>query len=657
MSIPPPPSALRKPSYRPSLVPQATSRHSTAPRQSIAAAPSRAQQQQQQQNGGSTARGSENTRQSIAPSRKSILPMGNQAGNTSMRGIHPPPSARKQQHQHQRQSSFGTGAASYSTAMSHSGNNRDPRPLRDREYINNLFTEIHQYLADNAFEIEMKHPLTQKTLKQPTQKDFVMMFQFLYKKLDPGYRFTKSIEHEVYTLLRAIHYPYIDSINKSSISAVGGQNSWPVFVGMLYWLVQLNLTLERYDQRDFESIEEESEDDVLDQIFTRYVTKSYRAFLANEDDYSEYKAEMDEEFVQYTSGVQETISNMEQENEQMKVKMQELGKEADHLAALEERGNALKSDVGKFQQYIDQMENRKAKWNGVLEKINEQLHSYEEELKQLEEEKQTLQSQITAQGLTPSDIDRMNAEKEKLSKALEHVGSRLEEATRLFHEKELGCQRALESLEQTLQQYSSKLYQVGLRGGENNYEVSLDNPMNSENLGKKPEELLKNKDLRRQVKPELQQYRNQIHERIGKSQEEGLRLQELSDRAQETVNEFTDQKETLSAQLNTSKMTYAELYETIQSDASASNADVEKLERQIKHMKASAEQGLFQLTQRSQSVKIEYDEMKHAVEEARDRMNNEVEKMISSVINFKLHIQSSLEDYENFVIDEYQRDE
>lgn len=607
-------------------------------RQSMAIAPSRGGGSSSNNNNNNNPRNSTSIRKSMVPAAGSNANSNNNNNNNNMRNS--------------RQSSFGLNKFSNSTVPS-SVPTRDPRPLRDKQYQAAIAQEIHDYLSTNKFEIEMKQPLTPKTLKTPTQKEFVLMFQWLYKRLDPGYRFTKSIEHEVYFLLKTIKYPYLESINKSQIAAVGGQN-WPVFMGMLYWLVQLNMTLEIFENKQYEGVEE-TEDMVLDQIFTRYVCKSYNAFLANEDDYSEYKTEMQQEFDKHTEGVQNEIHGLEQENEQRKTHVQELSKDVDHLSSLQKKGEVLESDLEKFKAYIDKMESQKTKWTSMLEKIGDELSAAEKELSGLEEEKQNLQTQISSQGLTPADIDRMNAEREKLGKALESVSTRLEDVSNTEHDKELTAQKALESLEQSLQQYSSALYRVGLASVD--FEIHLDNPLSNSNLGQRPDALLEGKDLKHEIRPAIQNHRQEISKRVHKAQDEAIKLQEYLDILSESISEKKDQVETLEARLNTDKITYDELYETMNSDASASNAEIERLERELHSMRVTSQQGLLQLNQRSQSVAIEYDQLKHSIQSSRDRLNADVEKAISTIINFKLHIQSTLENYENTVLDELEQED
>ncbi len=95
------------------------------------------------------------------------------------------------------------GFSSFSQPYSGS---RDPRPLRDKNFQSAIQQEIFDYLIQNTFEIDTNYPISLKTLKQPTQKSFVTIFKWLYLRLDPGYTFTKSIEYEVYQLLKFVTY-------------------------------------------------------------------------------------------------------------------------------------------------------------------------------------------------------------------------------------------------------------------------------------------------------------------------------------------------------------------------------------------------------------------------------------------------------------------
>ena len=183
----------------------------------------------------------------------------------------------------------------------HHNTTRDPRPLRDKNFQNLLQQEIYSYLNEQKFDVETNHPISLKALKQPTQKDFIYIFKWLYLRLDPGYIFTKSLEHEVYSILRTMQYPYLATINKSQISAVGGSN-WPKFIGMLHWLVVINkklddclasldvsitnqvtqdITVLNQPLRTVEEQEKKQEkyELMVERLFIDYITESYNCLL------------------------------------------------------------------------------------------------------------------------------------------------------------------------------------------------------------------------------------------------------------------------------------------------------------------------------------------------------------------------------------------
>ncbi len=156
---------------------------------------------------------------------------------------------------------------------------KDPRPLRDSSYRARLSQELLDYLTHNNFEMEMKHSLTQNSVKSPTQKDFTLMFQWLYRRIDPGYKFQKSIDTEVPPILKQLRYPYERDITKSHLVAVGGQN-WPRFLGLLHWMMQLAQMLDNFTRGAYDDACAEAGVDVAsDRIVFRFLFGAYQDWL------------------------------------------------------------------------------------------------------------------------------------------------------------------------------------------------------------------------------------------------------------------------------------------------------------------------------------------------------------------------------------------
>ncbi|KAJ8102462.1 HEC/Ndc80p family-domain-containing protein [Lipomyces tetrasporus] len=536
---------------------------------------------------------------------------------------------------------------------------KDTRPIRDRAYQNMIANSVYEYLINNNFELDMKHSITPKSLKSPTQKDFVMMFQWLFRRLDPGYKFTKSIENEVIPLMKIAGYPYLDTLSKSQLVAVGGQN-WGAYLAMLYWLVEIAETFDAFDNKDYDI--DEPEDTGLNQIVINYITKSYSAFLQNEDDYSEYEAEMRESFEERIAAIKTTTDEYAKQKQKFEQELQDMEQSLPSLAALQNKGEALESDLAKFQEYIENMEKRKTKWSTMLENINEELTTMEQEFTTLEKEKATLEEKIAGQGLAPADIDNIIGQREQLSKAIQGNDAKSSEITRKLQEKEQLARQAFDSLDTAVQRYTSLGYRIGIlpAGAPNcpesrNFEISLSSPLAEENLGARPNAILNGLDLRHEVRPALQKFRMEVAAKVHKAQDESIRLQSLLDRVAEVLADKRDQLDTLEAQISAAKITYDEAFETMTSDASSSHAEIEKLERKIQAMRIGVQDGRLQLEQRAERVVIEYDHMQHAAELIREQMQRKISDYIEKIVGFKLHVQAELEEHENFVVDELER--
>jgi kinetochore protein NDC80 len=84
---------------------------------------------------------------------------------------------------------------------------KDPRPVRDKTFVANCQRNILEYLVSANYPI----PISLKILQTPTQKDFALMFKFLYNRMDPNYAFEKKLDDEVINCLKALKYPFLES--------------------------------------------------------------------------------------------------------------------------------------------------------------------------------------------------------------------------------------------------------------------------------------------------------------------------------------------------------------------------------------------------------------------------------------------------------------
>jgi len=115
---------------------------------------------------------------------------------------------------------------------------KDPRPTKDRSFQKRARDEITSFLESQGY----PQILTEKTLTNPTTRDFQEIFKFIYHCYDGRpvsslNNLQKKFEDEVPVLLRAAGYPYTSDISKSHLQAIGAQHSWPGMLAMLHWFV------------------------------------------------------------------------------------------------------------------------------------------------------------------------------------------------------------------------------------------------------------------------------------------------------------------------------------------------------------------------------------------------------------------------------------
>ncbi len=464
---------------------------------------------------------------------------------------------------------------------------RDPRPLRDRNYQAMLGQQLLEYLAQNGFEMEMKHSLTANTMKSPTQKDFNYMFQWLYRRIDPSYRFMKNIDQEVPPILKQLRYPYEKNITKSQIAAVGGQN-WSTFLGLLHWMMQLATMLDRFGEGTYDDACAEAGVDVSgDRIIFDFLSNAYRDWLQVDDENEEDDAgekvlaphveRMAANFEGANQRYQQELTVLEAEHANLRDQIDELDKANANIAKLDTHFKILETDKGKFEQYNASVEAKAEKYEARLKFLLDEFEKAEADLREAELEKNTLQEAVDKQGISVQDIDRMNSERERLAKGLDAVSVKLEEAKRKVNEKELEACTRLEELERAVERFNSAGYRAGLipstapnakgvdyelvilanettpnfsssiGGGRNSTAATTresDRLLGDAAAGYQPQHVL-NLDLRGAVKNNFVGLRKEINERRGLALEADEKNHRLLDHIKEAIDDKRNEVEAL----------------------------------------------------------------------------------------------------------------
>ncbi|KAI0120567.1 HEC/Ndc80p family-domain-containing protein [Hypoxylon sp. NC0597] len=568
---------------------------------------------------------------------------------------------------------------------------RDPRPLKDRSFQARIGQELLDYLSQHNFEMEMKHTLSHNIIKSPTQKDFNYMFQWLYHRIDPSYRFQKNIDQEVPPILKQLRYPYEKSITKSQISAVGGQN-WSTFLGVLHWMMQLAQMLEGYSCNRYDEACIESGIDVSgDHIIFDFLSAAYRDWLAMDEDAGDDDAErvlaphvenMARAFEQSNSKYLSELEMLEAENARLLKEIEDLEKSTPDPRILDNNFKIMEEDKVKFEEYNALALSRSDKYENRIQLLQEELDKLMQELKEAEEERRTLQKEVDNQGISMQDIDRMTSERERLQKGIEAATQRLDEGKKRVAEKEMEASRKLDELERLVDRYNTVAYQIGLipatavnaKGVSYELAVTVNesdftgsimkgsySSGGSERLladpvtGYQPAHIL-NLDLRGHVKNNFLALRKEISDRRAAAMDAMMKDHDLLDGIKEAIEDKRNEVEALEHRARAAEEEYEKTKEVTTTQKLASDAQIEKMEKELAKMRAQLTESVQLMEQREMNTNIEYEQLTLRANALREELHTEIERMLNDVTKFKLHIQKNLEDYEGFVADELEKE-
>ncbi|KAK0742517.1 HEC/Ndc80p family-domain-containing protein [Apiosordaria backusii] len=569
---------------------------------------------------------------------------------------------------------------------------RDPRPLKDRSYQGRLGQELLEYLAQNNFEMEMNHKLSDNFIKSPTQKDFNFMFQWLYRRIDPSYRFQKNIDQEVPPLLKQLRYPYEKSITKSQIAAVGGQN-WSTFLGLLHWMMQLAQMLERYSHNQYDEACLEAGVDVTgDTIIFNFLTRAYQNWLNMDDDAGDEDVEaalaphieqMAADFQHSNAKYIQELEMLETENARLQKEIEELEKSTPDPAVLDNHFKIMQEDRAKFEEYNTIVTEKSNRYEAKNQILQQEFDKLVEEVKEAEDERRRLQKAVDDQGISMQDIDRMTAERERLQRSIESANQRLEDVKRKVLDRELEASRRLEELERAVDKYNTVAYQIGLipstainakgrdyelqvtvSDGPSNFSSSLgpsssaeggDRLLADSTTGYQPAHIL-NLDLRGEVKSSFLVLRKEVSERRKQALDMMMEDHDLLDRAKEAIEDKRNEVEALQHRVRAAEEEYEKTKEMTSAQKMASDAQIEKMEKELAKMRAQLSESVQLMEQREMNTNIEYEQLTLRANALREELHTETMRMLNDVIKFKMHVQKNLEEYESFVADELEKE-
>lgn len=624
---------------------------------------------------------------SAAKRRSLLLTPASKRRQSSMAPQAPPFGHLSSQTPSQTPSQLYLGAIGLSVPLAAPSLAADPRPLRDKNYISLIQQEIYDFLSVNRFEVDTNHALTQKTLRQPTQRDFVVIFQFIYHKIDPFHRFAKSIDTEVFAALRTLGYPYLDTLNRSQVASVNAQN-WPNILAMLYWLVKLNLAvlsiamaaggdvaLNNAPGPSAAALDEyllllrtenlslfDAYDEKLDQIFITFTRDAYRAYLKGEDDNTPYFEQMKQQYDEFTANLLDDIARLEDVNLRLSKEFKELEGQLKLLEYHETNLRDLEADLVLYKAYVETVEQVKLKREAQLVQLEEELQRQQLRLKELETDKQTIQARLQERGLTIAAIDLVLNERDALSRAINRQQDQIDSLNNEYQNMEIECHKRFESLNNFINQYNSLIHKMHhdtnnelALSSEHDFKLRIgDNLLNNGALAHEPLLILHDRRLGDE-KHHLERYRADIRKNVNDLERKLIEILGEADVMQETIYQQRDQLEAIQDDLLRSVVTSENLKENVTNIQYLYALQIGQLQNEIKNLKFNSnKEALLESENLLRKIETDYELITRDVNLEKEELHRRVVALIDEVIQFKIDIQKDLEALDMMVVEDHE---
>ncbi|XP_051277582.1 kinetochore protein NDC80 homolog [Dicentrarchus labrax] len=333
---------------------------------------------------------------------------------------------------------------------------KDTRPLHDKSFVQQCIRQLHEFLTEQGY----PGTLSSKTLQSPSTKEFVKMFEFIYRQLDPTFEMPNlKVEEEVPAILKALRYPFV--LSKCSMYSVGAPHTWPQALGALMWLidnVKINWSLSKQELlfsdfgEDSDNIEEGAE---YNKLFLDYTAETYSKFMQGDDTFEDEDELFLTKLKKLYNVDEALLTAMEEKYRMLTDEVERLEKESqmDRLTTKRMEKGKLQTDLKKLQSYRSSLDTFQANLENKASELTDELENTVSHLESLKHERDELQLRLKNQKFTPADVERINREKRELQQTISSLSKSLEDAEQHKWNEEIALAKVKEKAELKLTEY------------------------------------------------------------------------------------------------------------------------------------------------------------------------------------------------------------
>jgi len=527
------------------------------------------------------------------------------------------------------------------------GSRADPRPLGDKGFSNASIRALLNFLMENGYDFA----ISPKILARPSSKDFNNIVTFLFRKIDPNFNDgTHKFEDEVAGAFKALGYPF--NISKTSLYAVGSPHTWPGLLAAITWLIEL-LT---YDQEVAEAPKEQEEgfEDmdklvaVSDKAFFEYLAEAYTAFLSGDDDkYAQLEEELIEKFEGKNEEVEQECERIAVENDEIVGNMESLSQTANALPELEKRQEDLSSDLEKFHQLIEQLNDHKAALEKKVESRSAELDRNQVTLSEITERVNQLKDAISKQDLSAEDVRRMQGERARVEEGLEKALAQKEQHSKDLWEAEMEFGKIIDELEAAASVFNSKAGGLHLipdtakNSQGKKFQINIDKSLADE---AEQGAMLGNVDIKGEIRPIIAQLKETMTGNMNASKQELLNLLDQEEHAEECLKEALSEAAALENKARRAEDQYNKEKEQLDATIQELVAETEEAETKTTQLRdpMALETAIARNQTRLNQLRALREEKSEASAARKEAVHNEILKALNMCADHKDYIQNQL---------------
>ncbi|ORX34350.1 HEC/Ndc80p family-domain-containing protein [Kockovaella imperatae] len=529
---------------------------------------------------------------------------------------------------------------------------RDTRPYKDKTFGLNCINNLTEFLINNRCPV----PITPRTFAVVSTKDVQAIFRFLVSDfVDPQTAWNKKFEDDAIQILKDLRYPSMEHCGKTALAAPGGTLNWPGVLAMLDWLVELNKAGQRWDDIGLvaDPLRMPAKDLPLDSpnIETRlvwdFLSKTYlQWFEFGLEDFPEAEMEVMEVYDRMTQAALEQCEKVETEVQKRNVELQQLQAQEPPLKALEEEYIQLMSDKTKFIDFIEMHRQKAEKTRGVLQRAREAMAVQDQELEAARAELARIEAAVAAQNLSPDEVQRMNYERETLTRTLDEMRIKTMEASQFSYDQELQVTKSMDRFEQLYADYTSLAHQIGLvKPGSRQsllagkVDFTIDVELQAEDMADVQKEA---KRLREQLRPELSAFGEKFRKEELELGNQVIELEDQHDRLTQEVEKHKQQVEMSEMRVKAQNDSAEDAKNTLLSETALANAKIAKLEKDVADMSNASQKGVLDAEHELEMSRIRFNELRHKTSLLQENVTAQLLKHIEIIANTRQHTADSL---------------